>query len=66
MKIPKNPLEREDFYLDIIQKCLVSRDTRRGDYTNLRSFYLFGTNPEEPPAYFNKINPHIDQLTSFL
>ena len=66
MKIPNNPLEREDFYLDIIQKCLVSRDIRRGDYTNLRSFYLFGANPEEPPAYFNKINPHIDQLTSFL
>ena len=66
MKIPKPPLEREDFYLDIIQKCLVSRDTRKGDYTNLRSFYLFGSNPEEPPAYFNKINPHIDQLTSFL
>ena len=66
MKIPSNPLVREEFYLDIIQKCLVSRETRRGDYTNLRSFYLFGANPEEPPAYFNKINPHIDQLTSFL
>jgi hypothetical protein len=66
MKIPNSPLIREEFYLDIIQKCLVSRDTRRGDYTNLRSFYLFGANPEEPPAYFNKINPHIDQLTSFL
>jgi hypothetical protein len=27
---------------------------------------LFGAGPEEPPAYFNKINPHLDQLTSFL
>jgi len=27
---------------------------------------LFGCQPEEPPAHFNKIYPHIDQLTSFL
>jgi hypothetical protein len=27
---------------------------------------LFGAGPEQPPAYFNKIHPHIDQLTSFL
>jgi hypothetical protein len=27
---------------------------------------LFGSGPEQPPAYFNKIHPHIDQLTSFL
>ena len=66
MRIPSNPLHREDFYLDIMEKCMVSREERRGDYTNLRAYYLFGANPEEPPAYFNKINPHIDQLTSFL
>ena len=66
MRIPTNPLHRQDFYLDIMEKCMVSKEERRGDYTNLRSYYLFGANPEEPPAYFNKINPHIDQLTSFL
>ena len=66
MRIPNNPLDRENFYIDIMEKCMVSREERRGDYTNLRAYYLFGANPEEPPAYFNKINPHIDQLTSFL
>jgi len=66
MRIPKGHADRENFYLDIIQKCLVSKEIRKGDYTILRSFYLFGDNPEAPPAYFNKINPHLDQLTSFL
>lgn len=65
MRIPSGE-SREDFYLDIIAKCMVSREERRGDYTTLRSFYLFGDDPESPPAYFNKIHPHLDQLTSFL
>lgn len=66
MRIPSNADEREDFYLDLIQKCEVSKDERKADYTILRSYYLFGAGPEEPPAYFNKIHPHLDQLTSFL
>ena len=65
MKIP-NGESREDFYLDIINKCMVSKEERRGDYTTLRAYYLFGAGPESPPAYFNKIHPHLDQLTSFL
>jgi hypothetical protein len=66
MRIPTNNADREDFYLDLMQKCLVSRESRKADYTSLRSYYLFGSGPEQPPAYFNKIHPHIDQLTSFL
>ena len=66
MRIPSNPDERESFYLDLIQKCEVSKEERKADYTVLRSFYLFGADPEQPPAYFNKIHPHLDQLTSFL
>lgn len=66
MRIPKPPSERESFYLEIIQKCLVSRSERSPDYASLRSFYLFGAGPEDPPAIFNKIYPHLDQLTSFL
>jgi hypothetical protein len=66
MRIPKEPLQRELFYLDLIQKCLVSREERRPDYASLRSWYLFGNGPSETPAIFNKIFPHIDQLTSFL
>ena len=66
MRIPKEPVQRELFYLDLIQKCLVSREERRPDYASLRSYYLFGNAPSETPAIFNKIFPHIDQLTSFL
>ena len=66
MKIPAAPLDREFFYLDLIQKCLVSRDERKSDYAGLRSWYLFGNGPSETPALYNKIYPHIDQLTSFL
>lgn len=66
MIIPREPTDREAFYLDLIQKCEVSLDERKGDYSSLRSWYLFGAGPEESPAAFNKIYPHIDQLTSFL
>lgn len=66
MLIPKNPAERETFYLDLIQKCEVSLEERKSDYSSLRSHYLFGAGPEESPAIYNKIYPHIDQLTSFL
>jgi hypothetical protein len=64
MRIPPNNEERENFYLDLMQKCMVSREERKADYGTLRSYYLFGAGPEEPPAY--KIHPHLDQLTSFL
>ena len=66
MRIPNNPQDREEFYLDLIQKCLVSREERKVDYASLRSYYLFGNSPNESPALYNKIFPHIDQLTSFL
>jgi len=66
MRIPSEPLMREQFYVDLIQKCLVSREERKADYAALRSYFLFGSAPEEPPAIFNKIYPHIDQLSSFL
>ena len=66
MRIPTEPLDREYFYLDLIQKCLVSREDRNPDYASLRSWYLFGNGPDDSPALYNKIFPHIDQLTSFL
>lgn len=66
MRIPKTPKERQEFVRDISEKCMVSRNERRGDYSSLRSWYLFGAGPDENPAQFNKIYPHIDQLTSFL
>ena len=66
MRIPHNEVEREYFYRDLIEKCLVSLQERKGDYSSLRSWFLFGSGPEESPTIFNKIFPHIDQLTSFL
>lgn len=66
MRIPKNADDREFFYKELILKCMVSAETRRADYSTLRSWYLFGAGTDEPPAIFNKIYPHIDQLSSFL
>lgn len=66
MRIPKNAVDRERFYLDLIEKCMVSREERKADYNSLRSYYLFGNGPDDTPALYNKIFPHIDQLTSFL
>ena len=66
MRIPEDSTLREQFYLDLIQKCGVSGAERKGDYAVLRNYFLFGSGPEEAPAIFNKIYPHIDQLTSFL
>ena len=66
MRIPTDNTEREIFYRQLIEKCLVSVEERKADYASLRSLFLFGAGPDEPPALFNKIFPHIDTLTSFL
>ena len=66
MRIPTKDVEREFFYRDLIEKCMVSLIERKGDYASLRAWFLFGAGPDENPALFNKIYPHIDQLTSFL
>lgn len=66
MRIPSNDILREQFCRDLIEKCMVSLQERKGDYAALRSWFLFGAGPDESPTIFNKIYPHIDQLTSFL
>jgi hypothetical protein len=66
MRIPNAPEEREAFYLDLIAKCNVSKERRKADCSTLRSWYHFGNGPDEAPALYNKIFPHIDQLCSFL
>lgn len=65
MKIPGKE-EREAFYWDIIQKCLISRSDRKAHYDRLRNYFLFGADPTQVQARYNKINSHIDQLKSFL
>lgn len=66
MRIPTDHLEREQFYLDLIEKCEVSLNSRKADYLGLRSWFMFGSGLDSAPAIYNKIQPHIDQLTSFL
>jgi len=48
------------------QNGLVSREERKVDNAALRSGYFCGNRPDEAPAWYNKIGPHIDQLTTFL
>ncbi len=66
MRIPESPVDRQAFYVDIMQKCLVSQGERQAQYSTLRSYYLFGADQNSPPAHFNKIYPHIDQLSAFM
>ena len=66
MRIPDNEDARENFYIDLMNKCLVSVDMRKIQYDKLKCYFLFGASPDMPPALYNKIAPHIDQLNSFL
>lgn len=66
MIIPGEASQRLAFYLDVAERCAVSRDKRKADYETWRSWYLFGSPPQEPPCYFNKIYPALDQLLSFI
>jgi len=66
MRIPRQALEREEFFNDLVEKCLVSREERRTDYATQRSWFLFGSGPEENPALYNKIGPHIETVSAFL
>jgi hypothetical protein len=66
MRIPESPVDRQAFYVDIMQKCLVSQGERQAQYSTLRSYYLFGADQNSPPAHFNKVYPHIDQLSAFM
>lgn len=77
MKIPagtkkKDRDARYSFLTDILQKCWVSREDRRGFYDQMRTYYLFGKAGDSDPDTFveappgNKLRPHVDQLCSFM
>ena len=66
MRLPKDPVDRQQFYMDMIDRCMVSQSERMSVYTMLRSYYLFGAGMDQSPAHFNKIFRHIDQLSSFM
>ena len=64
MKIPADLQARQDLYEDLVRKCMTSQSTRMEEYNAMRSYYLFGGTDD--PAEYNKIQPHIDTLTSFM
>jgi len=66
MRIPSKDADRLFFVLDLIRKCEISVEQRKTSYNTLRNYFLFGAPPNDAPAAFNKIYPHIDQLVSFL
>lgn len=66
MKIPASGQDRDDFYQDLIARCLESRSSRTQTYEALRAYYLFGANADQEQAIYNKIYPSIDTLVSFL
>ena len=66
MRLPKDPVDRQQFYMDMLERCMVSQSERMSVYSMLRSYYLFGSGMDDSPAHFNKIFPHIDQLSSFM
>src|SRR5262245_3079766 len=67
MRIPSDANERQSFYTDLLQQCLVSREERRKMYAELRRYYMQGCGyAGDPGQTVNKIYPHIDQLSSFM
>jgi hypothetical protein len=34
MRIPKEPVDRQQFYMDLIDKCMVSQSERMSVYSN--------------------------------
>lgn len=65
MKLPAAPF-RESFYQELVNRCLVSRQNRKDEYERLRSYFLYGAGTDSEPATYNKIEPALDLLTSFL
>ena len=80
MKIPagdKRPdrFRRYDFFVDLLEKCAVTREDRRALYAARRLAFLYGNDGGfanndldigTAAPVNNRIYPHIDQLVSFL
>lgn len=68
MKIPSAPAERDQFFLDLIQKCRSTVETRREFYKQMRSYYLFGCEDRalNMQTRFNKVYPQVDTIASFV
>lgn len=68
MRIPHQAAKRLDFYREVCDACLLSRQNRTEQYARWRRYYLYGTSGdvEEGPSPWNKIYSHLDTVTSFL
>jgi hypothetical protein len=64
MRIPKNPLERTDFALDLINKCMTSQADRASNGDLYRKYYAYGS--EYGVADYNKIEAHIEKVSSYV
>jgi len=53
-------------YAEIVKRCEVSRDRRREHDQWMRLWYTRGTDAAGPPAKYNRLEPHVDRLASFL
>jgi len=63
--IPKDPIERQQLYEDLVRQCFASRFQRFDTYQTLRNFYLFGS-ADSKGAPYNKIFESVDTLSSFI
>jgi hypothetical protein len=66
MKIPENNDERFEFFIELREKCAISRKDRVQSYATQRSFFMFGAGPEGSDKVINKIYPHLDQLAGLM
>jgi hypothetical protein len=68
VKIPKKAVDRQEYYQEILQACCASQQGRREFYKVCKSYYLYGSDGSQDSSEgrWNKIQPHIEQLCSFM
>ena len=66
MKIPQGLIERQLLYSEVAEACLASRADRVTEYAQREAFYLFGSEPGNPPAEFNRVYSSLKNLKAFI
>jgi hypothetical protein len=64
MRVPKKHLEK--FAAELVNECLVSRETRVNRYMAYKNTYLLGSENPDQAAIYNKTYIYIDDLESLL
>lgn len=65
MKIPRDMLERQLLYEQLVRECTASRTDRFNFYQVLRNYFLFGSETSRGAPY-NKIASTVETLSSFI